>query len=131
MEEVFKIEIISPEKILFADDAKIVKIPSYEGDMSILKNHISIITFLRPGIVKVEKKDGNFEEFFVQDGTIEFFNDTLVLLSSSVENVKNLSSEFFDNLIKETQENLNKENLSDEDRYTLNHKIDAIKEVRV
>ena len=131
MEDSFKVEIISPEKIIFSDIAKLVKIPSYEGDMSILINHIPIITFLRPGIIKIEKKDGNFEEFFVQDGTIEFFNDTLVLLSSSVENVKNLSSEFFDNLIKETQENLNKENLSDEDRYTLNHKIDAIKEVRV
>jgi F-type H+-transporting ATPase subunit epsilon len=131
MEDVFKIEIISPEKILFTDNAKLVKVPSYEGDMSILKNHISIITFLRPGIVKVEKKGGNFEEFFVQDGTIEFFNDTLVLLSSSVENLKNLSNEFFNNLIKETQENLNKENLTDEDRYILNHKIDVIKEVRV
>ena len=131
MEDVFKIEIISPEKILFSDNAKLVKVPSYEGDMSILKNHISIITFLRPGIVKVEKKGGNFEEFFVQDGTIEFFNDTLVLLSSSVENLKNLSNEFFNNLIKETQENLNKENLTDEDRYILNHKIDVIKEVRV
>ena len=131
MEDAFKIEIISPEKILFADNAKLVTIPSYEGDMSILKNHISIITFLRPGVVKVEKKDGNFEEFFVKDGTIEFFNDTLVLLSSSVENVKNLSNEFFDNLIKETEENLNKENLSDEDRYILNHKIDVIKETRV
>ena len=71
-----------------------VKIPSYEGDMSILKDHISIITFLRPGLVKVEKNDSNFEEFFVQDGTIEFFNNTLILLSSSAINLKNLSKNF-------------------------------------
>ena len=109
----FKIEIISPEKIIFSDSAKMVKIPSYEGDMCILKDHISIITFLRPGLVKVEKKDSNFEEFFVQDGTIEFFNNTLILLSASVVNLKNLSKEFLDNLIKQSEKELAKENITE------------------
>ena len=127
----FKIEIISPEKIIFSDSAKMIKIPSYEGDMSILKNHISIITFLRPGLVKVEKINNDFEEFFVQDGTIEFFNNTLILLSASVVNLKNLSKEFLDNLIKQSEKELAKENITDQDRYILNHKIDTIKEIRI
>ena len=131
MEDNFKIEIISPEKIIFSDSAKMIKIPSYEGDMSILKDHISIITFLRPGIIKVEKKDNDFEEFFVQDGTIEFFNNTLILLSASVVNLKNLSKEFLDNLIKQSEKELAKENITDQDRYILNHKIDTIKEIRI
>ncbi len=131
MEDNFKIEIISPEKIIFSDLAKMIKIPSYEGEMSILKDHISIITFLRPGLVKVEKKDNNFEEFFVQDGTIEFFNNTLILLSASVVNLKNLSKEFLDNLIKQSEKELAKENITDQDRYILNHKIDTIKELRI
>ena len=131
MEDSFKLEIISPEKIIFSDSVKMVKVPSYEGDMSILKNHISIITFLRPGLVKVEKKDSDSEEFFVQDGTVEFFNDTLILLSASVINLKNLSKEFLDNLTKEAKEMLNKENITDQDRYILNHKIDIIKEIRI
>ena len=131
MEDNFKLEIISPEKIIFSDSVKMVKVPSYEGDMSILKNHISIITFLRPGLVKVEKKDSDFEEFFVQDGTVEFFNDILILLSASVINLKNLSKEFLDNLTKEAKEMLNKENITDQDRYILNHKIDIIKEIRI
>jgi len=131
MEDKFQLEIISPEKIIFSDSAKMVKVPSYEGDMSILKNHISIITFLRPGIIKVEKNDGNFEEFFTQDGTVEFFGENLVILSASVINVRDLSKEFLNNLQKETEETLTKENLNDQDRYILNHKIDAIKEIRV
>ena len=131
MEDNFKLEIISPEKIIFSDSVKMVKVPSYEGDMSILKNHISIITFLRPGLVKVEKKDSDSEEFFVQDGTVEFFNDTLILLSASVVNLKNLSKEFLDNLTKEAKEMLNKENITDQDRYILKHKIDIIKEIRI
>ena len=131
MEDNFKIEIISPEKIIFSDSAKMIKIPSYEGDMSILKDHISIITFLRPGLVKVEKKDNDFEEFFVQDGTIEFFNNTLILLSASAINLKKLSKEFLDNLSKETEKELSKENITDQDRYILNHKIDTIKEIRI
>ena len=131
MEDNFKIEIISPEKIIFSDSAKMIKIPSYEGDMSILKDHISIITFLRPGLVKVEKKDSDFEEFFVQDGTIEFFNNTLILLSASAINLKNLSKEFLGNLNKEAEKELAKENITDQDRYILNHKIDTIKEIRI
>ena len=131
MEEDFKVEIISPEKIIFSDSAKMAKIPSYEGDMSILKNHISIITFLRPGIVKAEKEDGNVEEFLVQDGTIEFFDNTLILLSSSAISLKNLSKNFLENLTEESKKALTKENITDQERYILNHKIDTIKEIRI
>jgi F-type H+-transporting ATPase subunit epsilon len=131
MEENFKVEIIKPEKIIFSDNTKIVKIPSFEGDMSILKNHISIITFLRPGIIKIEKSDGNFEEFFVQDGTVEFFDNILIILSASAENLKYLSREFLDNLAKETKDKLEKQEISDQDRYILNHKLDALKDIRI
>jgi len=131
MEENFKIEIISPEEIIFSDNAKMTKIPSYEGDMSILKNHISIISFLRPGIVSVEKTNGESEVFFVKDGTIEFFENTLVLLSESVKNIKNLTKEFIENLSKETEVKLGKDNINDEERYILNHQLDALKEIRV
>ena len=131
MKDNFKLEIISPDKIIFSGDAKMVVLPSYEGDMSILKNHISIITFLRPGIVKLEKQDGNSEEFFVQDGTVEFFNNTLVLLSSSVVNIKNLSKEFLTNLSKDTENKLSKDDITDQDRYILNHKLQTINEIRI
>ena len=91
MEDNFKFEIISPERIFFSDDVKMVTLPSYEGDMSILKNHISTIAYLRPGKIKVQKNDGNFEEFFIQDGTVEYFKDILVILSVSAINVKDIS----------------------------------------
>jgi len=130
MEENFKLEIISPEKIIFSDRSTMVTLPSYEGDMSVLKNHISIITLLRPGIIKVQN-DGNFIEFFVQDGAVEFFNDSLVVLSASVINVKDLSKEFVDNLNKDTQDKLTDKNITDHDRYVLNHKLDVLKEIRV
>ena len=107
------------------------KVPSYEGDMSILKNHISIITFLRPGLIKIEKKDSSFEEFFVQDGTVEYSNDNLVVLSTSLMNIKNLSKEFVDNLKSNTQDKLTDKNITDHDRYILNHKLDILKEIRI
>ena len=131
MEDNFKLEIISPEKVIFSDDTKMVTLPSYEGDMSVLKHHISIITFLRPGIIKVQKDNGNFEEFFAQDGTAEYFNDILVVLSASAINVKDLSKEFVDNLNKDTQDKLTDKNITDHDRYVLNHKLDLLEEIRV
>ena len=131
MEDIFKLEIISPEKIIFSEDVKMVTLPSYEGDMGVLKNHISIITFLRPGIIKVQKKEGNINDFFVQDGTVEYFKDNLIVLSASVMNIKDLSKEFVDNLNKDTQEKLADKNITDHDRYILNHKLNVLKEVRI
>ena len=131
MEDNLKLEIIRPEKIIFSDDAKMITLPSYEGDLSILQNHISIITLLRPGIIKVQKNGGNFEEFFVQDGAVEYFNDSLVVLSASAINVKNLSKEFVDNLNKDTKDKLTDKNIIDHDRYILNHKLNVLKEIQV
>ena len=131
MEDNFKFEIISPEKIIFSGEATMATFPSYEGDMSILKNHVSIITFLRPGVVKVETKDKSIEEFFIEEGTVEFFDNSLVLLSASVINFKNLSKEFVDNLNNETQEKLNNEDIKDNELYLLNHKLNILKEIRI
>ena len=131
MKDNLKLEIIRPEKIIFSDDAKMITLPSYEGDLSILQNHISIITLLRPGIIKVQKNGGNFEEFFVQDGAVEYFNDSLVVLSASAINVKDLSKEFVDNLNKDTQNKLTDKNITDHERYILNRKLDVLKEIRV
>jgi ATP synthase F1 epsilon subunit len=131
MEDNFKFEIITPEKIIYSDNVKMVKVPSYEGDMSILKNHIPTISFLRPGIVKIEKNDGNTESFFTQDGTVEFFNNNLILLSAFIENVKKLSKEFFDELEQNVQKKLEEKEITDQDRYLLNHKLETIKEIRI
>ena len=131
MEDNFKLEIISPEKIIFSDNVTMVTLPSYEGDMGVLKHHISIITFLRPGIIKVQKKDEKFEEFFAQDGTVEYFDDSLVVLSTSAISVKDLSKELVDDLKKDTQDKLTDKNITDHDRYVLNYKLDALKEIRV
>ena len=131
MEDSFKLDIVSPENIIFSDNARMVTLPSYEGDMSILKNHISIITFLRPGIIKVQKNDGNIDEFFVEDGTIEFFNNILVVLSSSIKNIKNLSKSFLNDLEKETQNKLESKDINDHDVYVLNHKLAILKQIGI
>jgi len=131
MEEKFKFEIIGPEKIIFSNNIKLVTLPSYEGDMSILKNHISIITFLRPGIIKIEKDEKSYEDFFVQDGIVEFFNDNLIVLSASALRKKDLSKDFLENLNKDTLSKLESKDITDHDRYILNHQLDTIKEIRV
>ena len=131
MEDNFRTEIVSPEKVIFSGSCVMTTLPAYEGDMSILKNHISIITFLRPGIIKVQKKDISFDEFFTQDGTIEYFNNNLVILSASVNNLKNLSKDFISNLANETKNKLDNKDISDHERYILNHKIDVLNIINI
>ena len=132
MEDTYKIEIISPEKVIFSDEnVQEVVLPSYEGEMGILKDHIPIISFLRPGIVKILKSSANINSFFVQDGIIEFYNNNLTILSNKIINIKNLNKEKIDQLITETEKILNEEKLNDNNRYLANHKIDALRSLNL
>ena len=132
MEDTYKIEIVSPEKVIFADENVLeVVLPSYEGEMGILKDHIPIISFLRPGIVKILKSSENVNSFFVQDGIIEFYNNNLTILSSKIINIKNLNKEKIDQLITETEKFLNDEKLNDNNRYLANHKIEALRSLNL
>ncbi len=128
MEDTYKIEIVSPEKVIFSDKSvQEVILPSYEGEMGILKDHISIVSFLRPGIVKILKSSEDVNSFFLQDGIIEFYNNNLTILSSKVINIKNLNKEKIDQLITETEKILKDEKLNDDNKYLANHKINALR----
>ena len=132
MEDTYKIEIVSPEKVIFADENVLeVVLPSYEGEMGILKDHIPIISFLRPGIVKILKSSENVNSFFVQDGIIEFYNNNLTILSNKIINIKNLNKEKIDQLITETEKILNDEKLNDNNRYLANHKIEVLRSLNL
>ncbi len=132
MEDTYKIEIISPEKVIFSDkNVREVILPSYEGEIGILKDHISIVSFLRPGIVKILKSSENVNSFFLQDGIIEFYNNNLTILSSKIINTKNLNKEKIDQLITETEKILKDEKLNDDNRYLANHKINALRSLNL
>ena len=132
MEDTYKLEIVSPEKVIFSDkNVQEVVLPSYEGEMGILKDHIPIISFLRPGIVKILKSSENVNSFFVQDGIIEFYNNNLTILSSKIINIKNLNKEKIDQLITDTEKFLNDEKLNDDNRYLANHKIEVLRSLNL
>ena len=132
MKDTYKIEIVTPEKVIFSDDKVLeVILPSYEGEMGILKDHISIISFLRPGIIKILKSSENINSFFVQDGIIEFYNNNLTILSSKIINIKNFNKDNIDQLIIETEKILNNEKLDDDNRYLANHKINALRSLNL
>ena len=118
--------------LIFSDDKVLeVILPSYEGEMGILKDHISIISFLRPGIIKILKSSENINSFFVQDGIIEFYNNNLTILSSNIINIKNFNKDNIDQLIIETEKILNEEKLDDDNRYLANHKINALRSLNL
>ena len=129
MSEQFKLEIISPEKSFFLNDnVTEAIIPGYEGEMGILKDHISIISFLKPGIIKIFSEDGE-HNFYVDDGIVEFKENTLSILTSSIFNLKDQNKSFIENSIKDAENELNKENLEDQKRYLFNQKIDVLKSI--
>ena len=132
MENTYKIQIINPEKIVFSDEkVHEVILPSYEGEMGILKDHISIISFLKPGIVKIIKSSENVNSFFVEEGIIEFYNNSLIVLSTKIVDIKNLNKEEIEQLIKATEKILNDEKLHDNDRYLANHKIEVLRSLSI
>ena len=129
MNEEFKLVVISPEKSFFSNDkVNEVIVPGYEGEMGILKDHISLISFLKPGIIKILSKDLE-ENFYVDDGIVEFKENVLSILTSSIFNLKDQDKSFIEKSINETQKELTKENLEDQKRYLFNQKIDVLKSI--
>ena len=127
MSEEFKIEIVNPEKsFLSKEDVTEVVVPAFEGEMGILKDHISIISFLKPGIIKIFSKAGE-ENYYVEDGIVEFKNNNLSVLTSSIFNIKDVDKDKINELLKQAEENLKNNEITDQNKYLVDQKIDVLK----
>ena len=127
MNEEFKIEIVNPEKsFLVKEDVTEVVVPAFEGEMGILKDHISIISFLKPGIITIFSKSGE-EKFYVEDGLVEFKNNVLSLLTSSIFSLKKIEKSVVQSLIKAAEEESNKTEISDQSKYLVEQKIEVLR----
>jgi ATP synthase F1 epsilon subunit len=127
MSEEFKIEIVNPEKsFLSKEDVIEVIIPAFEGDMGILKNHISIISFLKPGIITIHSKS-NEEKYYVEDGIVEFKNNNLSILTSSIFNIKDIEKSKLQDLLKAAEDQTNKPEIYDQTKYLAYQKIEVLK----
>ena len=128
MSENFNLEIISPDQTVLNSEAKQVVIPAYEGMMKILKDHISLITFLRPGFIDVEINNKD-SKFYVEDGTVEFFDNKLLILSSSVIQVDKLTKDSIEKMIEESKVLLQNSEIKDKEKYILSYKINSLQEI--
>ena len=127
MSEEFKVEIINPEKsFLVKEGVSEVVVPAYEGEMGILKDHISIISFLKPGIIKILSKSGD-EHYYVEDGIVEFRSNNLSILTSSIFNIADMDKSKQQNLLKQAEEEASKKEISDESRFLIDQKIEVLK----
>mgnify|MGYP001227807890 CR=1 FL=1 len=127
MNEEFKVEIVNPEKsFLIKEDVTEVVVPAFEGEMGILKDHISIISFLKPGIIQILSKSGN-ESYYVEDGILEFKNNNLSILTSSIFNVSDMEKSTRQNLLKQAEEEIKKPEINDQSKYLIDQKIEVLK----
>ena len=127
MSEEFKIEIVNPENsFLVKEDVTEVVVPAFEGEMGILKDHISIISFLKPGIIKILSKSGD-ENYYVEDGIIEFKNNNLSILTSTIFAVKDLDKSKQGDLLKKAEEEASKAEISDQSKYLADQKVEVLK----
>ena len=127
MSEEFKVEIVNPEKsFLVKEDVSEVVVPAFEGEMGILKDHISIISFLKPGIIRISSKSGN-ENFYVEDGILEFKNNNLSILTSLIFNISDLDKTKQQNLLKTAEEEANNLEIDDQSKYLADQKVEVLK----
>ena len=127
MSEEFKVEIVNPEKsFLVKDDVSEVVVPAFEGEMGILKDHISIISFLKPGIIKILSKSGD-ENYYVEDGIVEFKNNNLSILTSTIFNLADMDKSKRQDLLKQAEEEANKTDINDQSKYLADQKVEVLK----
>ena len=123
----FTVEIITPDISILRSEANEVTIPSYEGQMGILKDHIPLITFLRPGLIVIQNQD--VKKFYVEEGTVEFSNNNLLILTSTARDLANFDKGSIKDLIKKAELQLNNKDFSDKDRYVVSYKIETLREI--
>ena len=129
MSEEFKIEIVNPEKsFLSKEDVTEVVVPAFEGEMGILKDHISIISFLKPGVIKIFSNSGE-ENYYVEDGIVEFKNNNLSVLTSSIFNIKDIDKDKISELLKQAEEYSKNSEITDQNKYLVDQKIDVLKTI--
>ena len=128
MSENFLVEIISPDKTILKSDSAEVTIPSYEGQMGILKDHISIISFLKPGIIKIYSKSQE-ENYYVEDGIMEFKNNNLSILTSSIFNIKDIDKNKIEKILKEAEAQSNNSDINDQKKYLVDQKVEVLKSI--
>ena len=126
MSDKFTVEIISPDRTILKQETNEVIIPSFEGQMGILNNHIPLITFLRPGVVTI-KAEGE-KKFYVEDGTVEFSNNNLLILTSTAKNLANFDKSTINEMLQQAEANLNTES-TDKERYLASYKLETLKEI--
>ena len=127
MSEEYSVEIVNPEKsFLSKNDVTEVVVPAFEGEIGILKDHISIISFLKPGIIKILSKSGN-ESYYIEDGIVEFKNNNLSILTSSIFNIADMDKSKQQDLLKQAEKESGKEEISDQSRYLIDQKIEVLK----
>jgi ATP synthase F1 epsilon subunit len=127
MSEEFKVEIVNPEKsFLVKEDVSEVVVPAFEGEMGILKDHISIISFLKPGIIKILSKSGD-ENYYVEDGIVEFKNNNLSILTSSIYNLTGLDKSKQQDLLKLAEEEASNPEINDQSKYLVDQKIEVLR----
>ena len=125
MSQEFKIEIISPDRRIFSGNTVEAILPCFEGQVTVLKDHIPLITFLRPGIIEI----GKSEKFYTEDGTVEFSDNNLLILSTTIQNLKMINAEQKNNMIQEAEKVLSSNQISDKQKYILNYKIETLKQI--
>jgi F-type H+-transporting ATPase subunit epsilon/F-type H+-transporting ATPase subunit delta len=129
MSEEYSVEIVNPEKsFLSKNDVTEVVVPAFEGEIGILKDHISIISFLKPGIIKIFSKSGE-ENFYVNDGIIEFKDNNLSILTSLILNLKDIDKEKISEIQKSAEEEINKSDINDQEKYLLDQKLEVLKSI--
>jgi F-type H+-transporting ATPase subunit epsilon len=127
MSDKFKVEIITPDKSILESEASEVTIPSYEGQMGILKDHIPLITFLRPGIIIIQEKEE--KKYYVEEGTVEFSNNTLLILTSTAKDLNDLNQSLIKDLMHQAENKFKDDSSSDKEKYLLSYKINTLKEI--
>ena len=128
MSDKFTVEIISPDKSIIKTEANEVNIPSYEGEIGILKDHIPLITFLRPGLVSIVEANTS-KKLFIEDGIVEFSNNQLLILSSTVKKLEDIEKKSIDEIISYSQKLMDKDGITDKEKYLLSYKIETLKSI--
>jgi len=85
-----KFEIVTPERIVLKEEVLQVTVPTKQGEITVLPNHIPLVASLQPGVIEILKPDNSREIMSLSGGFIEVFKNKVVILADTAERAEEI-----------------------------------------
>lgn len=88
----FRLDIVTPERLVYSQDVDVLTIPTVQGEISILAKHVPLVSIISPGEIKI-KRDNEIEYMAISGGFVQVIPNKVIILADTAERAEEIDME--------------------------------------